>query len=71
MVIVEQDRSAALLVRVWTEDGAEGFRARVTAMDTSGSDSTGEELTIAVAASPGDLLDALRAWLEQFLDPDA
>jgi hypothetical protein len=71
MVIVEQDRSAALLVRVWTEGGAEGFRARVTAVDTSGSASGGGDLTIAVAASSGDLLDALRDWLNQFLDPSA
>ena len=67
MVIVEQDRSAALVVRVWAEGGAGGFRARVTGVDISGSESTGEELTIAVAASPGDLLDALRVWLEEFL----
>jgi hypothetical protein len=67
VVIVEQDRSAALVVRVWAEGGTGGFRARVTGVDISGSESTGEELTIAVAASPGDLLDALRVWLEEFL----
>jgi hypothetical protein len=71
MVIVEQDRSAALLVRVWTEGGTRGFRARLTAVDTSGPDSTGEELTVAVAASPGDLMNAVRAWLDEFLAPDA
>jgi hypothetical protein len=71
MVIVEQDRSAALLVRVWTEGDGGGFRARVTGVDTSGSRSTGEDLTVAVAASPSDLLDALRAWLEEFLAADA
>ena len=66
---MEQDRSAALLVRVWTEGGAATFRARVTAVDTSGPGPTGEEVTVAVAASPGDLLDAVRAWMEEFLAP--
>ena len=71
MVVVEQERSAALLVRVWTEGPEGGFRARVTAVDTSGSDSTGEELTVAVAASSSDLLDALREWLEEFVHRSA
>jgi hypothetical protein len=66
-VDVAQDRSAALLVRVWTEGGAGAFRARVTAVDTSGPDAAGEEVTVAVVASPGDLLDAVRAWLDRFL----
>jgi hypothetical protein len=70
-VIVEQDRSAALLVKVWTEGGAGTFRARASAVDTSGPDSTGEERTVAVAASPGDLLDAVRGWLEEFLAAEA
>jgi len=68
---VARGRSAALLVRVWTEGGAESFRARVTAVDTSGPDPTGEEVTVAVAASPGDLLDAVRAWVEEFLATEA
>lgn len=66
-----QDRSAALLVRVWTEGAAEAFRARVTAVGTSGPDPTGEEVTVAVTASPGDLLDAVRAWVQEFLAADA
>lgn len=70
-MIVERDRSAALLIRVWTEGGAGTFRARVTAVDTSGADSTGDELTVAVAASPSDLLHALSAWLDEFLAADA
>jgi len=70
-VDVAQDRSAALLVRVWAEGGAQAFRARVTAIDTSGPDPTGEEVTVAVAASPGDLLDAVRAWVEEFLATEA
>jgi hypothetical protein len=70
MVNVEQDRSAALLVRVWTEGGGE-FRARLTAVDTAGPTSGGEEVTVAVVASPGDVLDAVGSWLEQFVDPGA
>jgi hypothetical protein len=69
MVIVEQDRSASLLVRVWTEGPGGAFRARVTAVDTSGADSTGQEVAVAVAASPSDLLDALGQWLADFVRP--
>ena len=69
VVSVEQDRSAALLLRVWTEGPAGEFRGRVTAIDTSGPDATGEEVTIAVATSTGDLIDAVRTWLGQFAAP--
>lgn len=66
-VIVDGDRSAALLVRVWLEDGAEAFRGRITNMDTSPYPGNARETTIALAASPGDVVDAVRAWLEDFL----
>jgi hypothetical protein len=58
-----EDRSAALLVRVWLEDGIETFRARVTAVGTCGSD----DRTIALAASSSDLIAAVSEWLEEFL----
>jgi hypothetical protein len=58
-----EDRSAVLLVRVWLEDGTESFRARVTAVGTSGSD----DRTVALAASTGHLLDAVSTWLDEFL----
>ncbi len=58
------DRSAALLIRVWLEDGADHFRARLTAV---GPDSPAEDQTIAVTASTGDVLEAVRGWLEEFL----
>jgi hypothetical protein len=62
---VTDDRSAALLVRVWLEDGAEGFRARLTSVGDPGDD----DRTVAVAASPGELLDAVSQWLDEFLAP--
>jgi hypothetical protein len=66
-VTLDRDHSAALLVRVWLEDGAETFRGRLTSMDTSpGPGGTGEA-TVALAASPRDVVDAVRAWVEQFL----
>lgn len=66
---VDRERSSALLVRVWTEDGHGGFRARLTAVDTSGATAVRGEVTLAVAAFPSDVLDAVSAWLEQFVDP--
>ncbi len=58
------DRSAALLVRVWLEDGPESFRARVTAV---GREAAADDATVAVASSPGDVVSAVRAWLEEFV----
>jgi hypothetical protein len=69
-VTVEQERSAALLVRVWTEGGTGAFRARLTAVDTSGAAPAGKEVAVAVAASPGEVVDAVRAWLSSFVDAD-
>jgi hypothetical protein len=60
---VPEDRSAALLVRVWLEDGAEHFRARVTAVGMDGS----EDRTVALAASTSDLIDAVSRWLDDFV----
>lgn len=67
----DEERSAALLVRVWTEGGG-AFRARLTAVDTSaggpaGAAPAGEEVTLTVTASPGEVLDAVRAWLDRFV----
>jgi hypothetical protein len=60
---VTEDRSAALLLRVWLEDGTEHFRARVTAVGMHGS----EDRTVALAASTSDLIDAVGKWLDDFL----
>ncbi len=60
------DRSAALLVRVWLEDGAPVFRGRLTAMETSPGGRGVEEVAVALAASPRDVVDAVRVWLDRF-----
>jgi hypothetical protein len=62
-VELTDDRSAALLVRVWVENGTETFRARVTAVGMHGSD----DRTVATAASTSDVIDAVGKWLEEFL----
>jgi hypothetical protein len=66
-VTLDGDRSAAPLVRVWLEDGAQSFRGRLTTMDTSPGQPGAEEPTVALASSPGDVIDAVRAWLDEFL----
>ena len=60
---MSEDRSGTLLVRVWLEGGAEHFRARVSAV---ASDAPDEDRTVAVAASPREVLDAVRGWLDEF-----
>ena len=71
-VTMDGDRSAALLVRVWLEDdgleaGLEAFRGRLTAVDTTPGPRAEEECTVAVASSSDDVVDAVRAWLDDFL----
>jgi len=61
---VTDDRSAALLIRVWLEDGTEQFRARVTAV---GLDASEEDRTVAVASSPPEVVDAVGDWLDRFV----
>jgi hypothetical protein len=58
-----EDRSFALLVRVWFEDEVDDFRARVTAL-AAGSERPRREATIAVATSPREVLDAVSEWLD-------
>jgi hypothetical protein len=70
VVAVDGDRSAALLLRVWREDGTPSFRGRLIGMDTSPG-SAGEELaTVGLATSPRDMVNAVRAWLDEFLGDD-
>ncbi|SDD48423.1 hypothetical protein SAMN05660690_4328 [Geodermatophilus telluris] len=65
---MDGDRSAALVVRVWLEDGAGTFRGRLTGVDTSpGARGTGET-TVALVSSPRETVEAVRRWLEAFLD---
>jgi hypothetical protein len=66
-VTVDGDRSAVLIVRVWLEDGTESFRGRLTSMDTAAGQRAAEEATVAVASSSRDVVDAVRAWLDDFL----
>ena len=60
------DRSAVLLIRVWLDGEGEAFRARLTAMGLPGD--AVEETTVAVAASPSDVVGAVEEWLAQFVD---
>jgi hypothetical protein len=62
---VVEDPSAALLVRVWLEGPGE-FRARLLTLHADATGTSAEEVTVAVASSPEDVLDAVRAWLDDF-----
>ena len=62
---LNDDRSATLVVRVWLEGGPDNFRARLTTVDTSVGHEGGE-LTVG-ASSPGEVVDAVHAWLDDFL----
>ena len=61
---MSEDRSAALLLRVWVEDGTDAFRARLTTAAVAGPRTLDQDVTVAVASSPGDVLRAVAAWLE-------
>ena len=60
------DPSAALLIRVWTEGSSE-FRARLMNLRGATAQAPAEEVTVAVASSPGGVLDAVRDWLDDFI----
>ncbi len=65
-------RSAALLVRVWLEDGAQSLRGRLTTMETSPGPGGAAEVTVALASSSRDVVAAVRAWLDDLVDaPDS
>jgi hypothetical protein len=65
-VTVNHDRSATLILRVWTEGGTGEFRARLATVDTSVG-REGGEMTLAATASPEEMVDAVRVWLDDFL----
>jgi len=65
---MDGDPSAVLVVRVWLEGGTDQFRARLMAAGTSPGTGVGGEVTVGVASSPGDVVSAVRAWLDEFLD---
>ncbi|SNS14731.1 hypothetical protein SAMN06893096_102227 [Geodermatophilus pulveris] len=60
-----EDPSAALLVRVWLEGGSD-FRARLLSLRDATADTPAEEVTVAVASTPEDVLAAVRDWLDGF-----
>jgi hypothetical protein len=60
---VVDERSAALLIRVWQEGSPKRFRARVIAV---GPQEPEEDRTVAVAASPRQVMNAVSEWLEDF-----
>lgn len=61
------DRTGILIVRLWIEgDAGEGLRARITQT----LDSTGREQAVATAASPQDICDVVRTWVEAFIEAD-
>jgi hypothetical protein len=63
---VGNDGATALLIRVWLEgaqDPGAGFRARVMAVRGS-DDPRGEDVTLALAASPREVMDAVGDWLD-------
>ena len=65
---MDGDPSAVLVVRVWLEGDSGHFRARLTTAGTSPGSGVGEEVTVTAASSPGDVVSAVRAWLDEFLD---
>ena len=65
-VVLIDDRSAVLVLRVWEEE-SEAFRARLTTLGGAVDRSPAEEVTVAVASSPSEVIDAVRAWLDDFL----
>jgi hypothetical protein len=67
MVTLDDDRSAALVIRVWLEGETHQFRSRLTAASTSAGSALGEEVTVAVVSSPRELTDAVSQWLQDFV----
>ncbi|WP_245887752.1 hypothetical protein [Geodermatophilus tzadiensis] len=64
---VDGNGSAALVVRVWLEDGADSFRGRLTSIDTSPAAAGAGAATVALVSSPRDAVEAVRVWLAGFL----
>lgn len=64
---VAEEPSAVLLVRVWLEGEEGAFRARLSGIGGPAGSATPEESTVAVAASPRDVVVAVERWLDDFL----
>lgn len=65
-VSLSDERSAVLVMRVWLEDGS-AFRARLTSPRPTVDGGTVEDVTVAVASSPGEVQDAIGEWLDRFI----
>ena len=65
---MDGDPSAVLVVRVWLEGDTDQFRARLMTAGTTPGSEVGEDVTVTVTSSPPDVVRAVRAWLEEFLD---
>jgi hypothetical protein len=70
-VVVDEDRSGVLLIRVWLEHGSDGFRARLSALRPAAGAEGGKDDTVAVASSPWAASVAVHEWLREFLRPDS
>jgi len=70
-VRMPEDRSFALLIRVWFEDQADNLRARVTALAGSSEHDECErkriDMTIAIATTPCEAVDSASEWLDVLL----
>ena len=71
MVTLNDDRSAALLIRVWVEQDSDGFRSRLSSIDTSGGAGGRDEVTFAVTSSKSEVLSAVLRWLDESARPPA
>lgn len=60
------DGSAVLIIRVWTEDGMDSFRGRLTTVPAGPEDGGADDEPSTVVSSPGDVLTAVGEWLGTF-----
>jgi hypothetical protein len=65
-VAVAEDPSAVLLIRVWLEGDERAFRARLSGIGVPTGSATPEDSTVAVAASPEEVVAAVERWLAGF-----
>ncbi|MEU1662253.1 hypothetical protein ABZ547_01370 [Streptomyces sparsogenes] len=62
---IPSDRTGVLILRVWVEgDRPDGFRARI--VPTGGP----RQAPPTAVGTVDDVLSAVRAWLDQILEPD-
>lgn len=61
------DRTGILIIRLWIEESAsEVFRARITQT----LDSAAPDQPFAMAATPDDLYNVIKTWVERFVSPN-